>query len=111
MQDVVRFVVASLDLPRWEPDSRIVGDKLCYNELVQLVKKVTGRELKITRVPLDEINRALDGELKFGERFYYQLLLVITQNRMDFESTSSIRLPEIKPMLAEEYLRKFWRSD
>ena len=47
-QDVGRFVAAALDLAKWEPESRIVGDKLSFTEVAQLAKTICGRDLRIT---------------------------------------------------------------
>jgi nucleoside-diphosphate-sugar epimerase len=109
MQDIGKFVAASLDLPKWEPDSRIVGDKVSGNELVKLVKEICGRELQVTRVPVEEISSTLDNpDLGFYHRFYYQLLEAIANRRIDFDPTLNAILPEIKPMSVAEYLKRFW---
>lgn len=34
--DVAKFVVAALDLPRWEDESLIYGDKLTFNDILKL---------------------------------------------------------------------------
>ena len=111
MQDVGRYVAASLDLPKWEPISRIVGDRISGNELVELVKKVTGRALTVTRVPVTEISGTLQKpELDFGYRFYYQLLDAIAKGRIDFEATLNAVFPHIKTTTVAEYLERHWSA-
>jgi uncharacterized protein YbjT (DUF2867 family) len=111
MQDIGRFVASSLDLPHWEPDSRIIGDKISFNEIPNLVKKVTGRELEIKRISAKDSEAVIAGETDFFTKFYYQLLLAIAQGRMDFDATVNQRLPEIRPVTVEEYLQKYWTAD
>lgn len=43
--DVARFVAASLGLPegRWDPDSYVVGDRLTWNEFLELAEEAKGR--------------------------------------------------------------------
>jgi uncharacterized protein YbjT (DUF2867 family) len=109
MQDIGAFVAASLDLPKWDPISRIAGDRISGNELVDLVQRVTGRALKVVKVPPAEISSTLQsGDLDFGSKFYYQLLDAIAKERIDFEPTFNAAVPHIHPTTAAEYLEKYW---
>lgn len=110
-QDVGRFVAAALDLPKWKPESRIVGDRLTFAEVVELAKTICGRDLHIKVIPIENLEGLLQGNTSSGERFYYQLLLAIAAGRMDFEPTLNDLCPDIKPMSIEEYLRRHWTSD
>ena len=40
--DLVRFVVAALDLEEWPEESRVDGDDVTWNEFVALAKEITG---------------------------------------------------------------------
>lgn len=111
MQDIGRFVASSLNLPAWEPDSRIVGDKMSCNEIPHLVKKVTGRKLEIKHISVKDSEAVIAGETDFFTKFYHQLLFAIAHGRMDFNATLNQRLPEIRPVTVEEYLRKYWVPD
>jgi len=110
-QDVGRFVAAALDLAKWEPESRIVGDKLSLNEVAQLAKTICGKDLQITHMPAENLEKLLQGNPDEGERFYYQLLLAIALGRMDFEPTLNNLCPGVKPVSTSEYLRRHWTSD
>lgn len=41
--DVVRFIAALLDMPRWSKESRIIGDTVTWNEFVRMAEEVTGK--------------------------------------------------------------------
>lgn len=110
-QDVGRFVAAALDLAKWDPESRIVGDKLSLTEVTLLAKTICGKDLQITNLPVENLEELLQGNLEDGERFYYQLLLAIALGRMDFEPTLNNLCPGIKPVSTSEYLRRHWTSE
>lgn len=111
IQDIGRFVAASLELPKWQPESRIVGDKLSFIDVADLVKTICGRDLRVTRISSEEILRTLEGEQSASERFYYQLLLSIAIGRLDFEPTLNDLCPDIKPLSVADYLRRHWTSE
>lgn len=111
MQDIGRFVTASLDLPKWQPESRIVGDRLSFMEVVVLVKEICGRDLRVINIPTAELSKILESRQDVGERFYYQLLLAIALGRMDFEPTLNERVPDVKPMSVAEYLKRYWTTE
>ncbi|KAM0431590.1 hypothetical protein ACHAQK_010215 [Fusarium lateritium] len=43
-KDVAQFVVAALDLPKWERDTYIIGDKMTWEEFVKLAEQARGME-------------------------------------------------------------------
>lgn len=40
--DMARFLVAALDLPKWDEDLFCYSDKATLNEVVKLAEKITG---------------------------------------------------------------------
>lgn len=40
--DLAEFIVAALDLPSWEEESRIVGDEVTFNQFVDMAEEVCG---------------------------------------------------------------------
>lgn len=40
--DVAKFVVAALDLPRWDRDTIVIGDKMTWEEFVKLAEEARG---------------------------------------------------------------------
>lgn len=49
-QDTAKFVAASLDLEEWDDVSGIVGETKTFNEVVDVVDRITGKKLKRTYV-------------------------------------------------------------
>lgn len=41
--DVAKYVAASLDLEEWDPVSHVIGDRVTWNEFLQLAEEATGR--------------------------------------------------------------------
>jgi len=41
--DVARFVAASLDLPRWERETFVQGDRLTWNQFLRLAEEARGK--------------------------------------------------------------------
>ncbi|KAJ5460292.1 uncharacterized protein N7458_001844 [Penicillium daleae] len=110
-QDVGRFVAATLDLPIWEAESHIVGDRLSFAEVVGLANEVCGKQLRVTEIHVEELEELLGGNLEVGERFYYQLLLSAALGRMDFDHLTNPLFPDPRPMSTSEYLKKHWTLD
>ncbi|KAF2843489.1 NAD-P-binding protein [Patellaria atrata CBS 101060] len=86
--DVCRFVVAALDLERWE-------EKVQRRRF--LVKVTRRKEL----VWLPEVP---------GKRFYHQTRIVYTSDAGMVEPTLSEKLKEIRPVSIEEFMRKAWEG-
>lgn len=40
--DLAKYVAASLDLPKWEADYFVYGDRLTWNEFVRLAEEAKG---------------------------------------------------------------------
>lgn len=45
-RDVASFVVAALDIPHWDEETYCYGDKMTWNEFVQLAEEMTGKWTK-----------------------------------------------------------------
>jgi uncharacterized protein YbjT (DUF2867 family) len=108
MRDIGKFVAASLDLPRWEPDSRIVGDKLSYTEVVTLVEKITGHSFQKTYYPENQIESVLTANPDPETVFFHQYMKLIVAGGIDFDGTLNATLPDIKITTAADYLKQYW---
>ena len=108
MRDIGTFVALSLDLPHWEPDSRIVGDRLSFNEIAQLAEKITGHIFQKTYISKAEIESILAGNPNAMELFFNQFISLILEGGINFESTVNAKFPDIRPITAESYLTKYW---
>lgn len=43
--DVARYVTKALDLPSWQPESYVIGDKTTWNEFVDLAQRLKGKSI------------------------------------------------------------------
>ncbi|KAH7042736.1 hypothetical protein B0J12DRAFT_720569 [Macrophomina phaseolina] len=53
--DVARFVVAALDLPKWERHSFVVGDKLTWNDFLTIVEEVRGCKFEVVHDTVEQL--------------------------------------------------------
>jgi len=111
MRDIGTFVAASLDLPRWEPESRIVGDKLSYGEVVTLAERITGHNFEKTYCPEAQIESVLMGNPEPEQLFFNQFMKLIVDKGIDFEGTLNAQFPNVKTLTAEEYLTQYWGGE
>jgi hypothetical protein len=107
-RDVARFVAATLDLDRWEPDNFLVGDKKSYGEVLELAERITGQSFKRSHISNDEIQTMLDSHPDPGTQFLYEFKRLVAKRRLDFDGNLNQRFPEIKTLTVEEYLEKYW---
>jgi nucleoside-diphosphate-sugar epimerase len=107
-RDVARFVAATLDLDRWEPDNFLVGDKKSYGEVLELAERITGQSFKRSHISNDEIQTMLDSHPDPGTQFFYEFKRLVAKRRLDFDGNLNQRFPEIKTLTVEEYLEKYW---
>ncbi|EON95978.1 putative nmra-like family protein [Phaeoacremonium minimum UCRPA7] len=60
--DVAKFVVAALDLPRWEDESLIYGDKLTFNDILKLYE-ARGEKWAVTYDSFEKLEKGEFTEL------------------------------------------------
>lgn len=46
--DVAKFVAASLDLDKWDPETYVMGDKVTFNQLLSLAEDAKGKLTQCT---------------------------------------------------------------
>jgi len=61
--DVGRFVVASLDLEKWQEESIMVGDRKSWNEVLTIAETVTGSKFQTFYDPVDKLQKGQVTEL------------------------------------------------
>ncbi|KAF1363452.1 hypothetical protein EJ07DRAFT_152264 [Lizonia empirigonia] len=59
VRDVGRFVVASLDLPKWEEDMSMAGDTLAMGELLAHAEAVTGKKSQVSVVKQGDLDKKM----------------------------------------------------
>ncbi|RSL57706.1 hypothetical protein CEP53_006377 [Fusarium sp. AF-6] len=61
--DLAKFVAASLSLPKWQPETYLTGDKLTWNQLLQLAETAKGTKFSVTYDPVDSLKEGKVSEL------------------------------------------------
>lgn len=54
--DIAKYVAASLDLPAWDPESYVVGEKTTWGEVVRIAQELKGKILVFLSPAMFEIN-------------------------------------------------------
>lgn len=106
IRDVGRFVAASLDLEKWEPESGMSGSTLTLHQLVGVAEKVMGKTFDKSYLPV----KALEGMGKQPGRagFLGQALLSQALGYAEVKPRLNELCPEVKPIGIEEFLHKYW---
>ncbi|EXJ92426.1 hypothetical protein A1O3_00977 [Capronia epimyces CBS 606.96] len=61
--DIAQYASKALDLPQWKPESYVVGDKVTWNEFVQLAEKAKGVKFNVTHDSLETLRKGQITEL------------------------------------------------
>ncbi|KAJ3453705.1 hypothetical protein MRS44_017952 [Fusarium solani] len=121
--DMARFLVAALDLPKWDEDLFCYSDKVTLNEVVKLAEKITGSNFDVAYDSVEKLRRGEMTELPAHVESYSVLPKKILQASFaayslyaidglyDFpkESTLNAKFPEIKTTTIEDMLN-LWKS-
>ncbi|KAI0152769.1 hypothetical protein GGR57DRAFT_503281 [Xylariaceae sp. FL1272] len=91
--EVAKFVVAMLDAKEWDPISYTVGDKITWNEFLQLAEEVKGTKFSTT---YDSIEKLKQGET--------------TEFPVHVAKVLNDQFPEIKAMTVKDLLERAWRK-
>jgi len=69
-KDLAKFVVASLDLPKWEQVMHCYSDNATFKELVQVAEEMTGSKFNITYDSVEKLQRGEITELPSHKYLY-----------------------------------------
>ncbi|KAF7540208.1 hypothetical protein G7054_g1609 [Neopestalotiopsis clavispora] len=61
--DIAKFVVASLDLPHWPREGWIVGDKVTWNEVLEMAESVKGTKFRVVHDSIEMLQSGAMTEL------------------------------------------------
>ncbi|KAK4155293.1 isoflavone reductase [Chaetomidium leptoderma] len=122
--DVARFVAASMDLPKWEPETFIFGDRLTWNEFLHLAEEAKGTKFKVAYDSREKLERGEITELP-GQIPLYPFFPKPAQDAIgaafglwcedgvfDHKPAKFLNetFPEIKPLTAKALLEKAWKK-
>ncbi|KPM46027.1 hypothetical protein AK830_g439 [Neonectria ditissima] len=123
--DVAKFVAAAIDLPEWSRESYIIGDKLSWNELLQLAQEVKGTKFHVAYDSVEKLETGIMTELPSHQQFYAVYPKEHLQSFMsafgvncergqaNFSPSRTLNdeFPEIHAMTAREVLEIGWGKE
>ncbi|KAF4783124.1 hypothetical protein HER10_EVM0006416 [Colletotrichum scovillei] len=68
--DVAEFVVASLELPKWEKESYVIGENVTWNEFLRIAEEVKGVKFEVTHDDIDFLKSGKITELPSHPSLY-----------------------------------------
>ncbi|KAM0330566.1 hypothetical protein ACHAQA_003513 [Verticillium albo-atrum] len=111
--DVAKFVVAALDLPKWERDTIVIGDKMSWDDFVELAEEARD---KLKRGEITELPGQIAAYSYFPKEWVQKLFSVfgfwVTQNIFDFPDEKALNkvFPDIKVTTVKEMLNTAWKG-
>ncbi|KAM0492543.1 hypothetical protein ACHAP8_009898 [Fusarium lateritium] len=124
-KDVAKFVVAALQLPSWEHDTYVIGDKMTWEEFVLLAEEVRGKKFSVTydsaaKLKASEVTE-LPGQVAaydyFPKEWAQKLFSVfgfwVTEGIFDWpeHKTLNQQFPGLKVTSAREMLEQAWKGN
>ncbi|GAB1316920.1 hypothetical protein MFIFM68171_07130 [Madurella fahalii] len=122
--DVGKFVAASLDLPKWEPETFVFGDRVTWNEFLHSAEEARGTEFNTVydskeKLKLGQITE-LPGQASLYEFFPKPFLQAVgaafglwfDEGVFDLKPAKFLNetFPEIQPLKVKELLDKAWKK-
>lgn len=108
INDVCRFVVASLDLERWPVESTMYGDVASWTDIIAKVEQVRGGDkLLVKNTSIEEMEELAEDPSK---RFYNQTRIVIAKGGFVNDGALNELCPEVKPKTIDECLQTWWNG-
>jgi hypothetical protein len=116
LSDVGRFTAAACLLPEgaWKEEFNFVGETIRMDEVVKTIEKVRGKKMEVSYRPYKQIVEEEAKEtVEWPNKFWLQAEMVHALDEVGqgvIEPVYNDLVPQVKPMLVEEYLKKFWSS-
>ncbi|CAG9942748.1 unnamed protein product [Clonostachys rosea f. rosea IK726] len=123
--DVAKFIVASLDLQKWDPIHYIIGDTVTSNDLLALAEKAKGRKFTVVHDSVDDLKSgvitALPGQIAaydFMPKQVFDMVMPILglwfdEGAFDLENvptTLNDKFPEIETIKAKDMIEQAWKK-
>lgn len=116
IEDIGKFVSASLDLEEWPEELDMVGETLEFDQVVKKAERILGRSLQIRRFDKNAIQQRLedtDVQDTIGI-MESQLSLVYCDDNYGEGYLNPILnglCPQVKPMQTGEFIEKYWHVE
>ena len=109
LEDVAKFVAASLDLDEWQVHSGVIGSRTSWNEIVRLGEKVRGKKFDVKRQTIAEMQATRNPHAtELLDNLYQDLMIQFAQGENDYEPTLNARFPDIRLTKIDEFIEKWW---
>ncbi|KAK2756740.1 hypothetical protein FQN54_005186 [Arachnomyces sp. PD_36] len=113
IDDIGKFVSASLDLTEWPEELDMIGETIRLDQVVEEAEKVLGMSLRVRRLDKTDTQKRLDAvDPKDFIGVMESQLSLIYHDDNDGEGALNPVLnelcPDVKPMKVREFLEKCW---
>ena len=86
LEDVAKFVAASLDLDEWQVHSGVIGSRTSWNEIVRLGEKVRGKKFDVKRqISIESlVVESLEDRRTISNNIYYPFRMKFIEKTYEF---------------------------
>jgi dTDP-4-dehydrorhamnose reductase len=109
LEDVAKFVAASLELEKWEAYSGVIGSRTSWNEIIRLGEKVRGQKFDVQRQTIEEMLATRNPQpTDLLENLYQDAMVQFAQGEVEYQATLNECFPHFKLTNIEEFIEKWW---
>lgn len=109
LEDVAKFVAASLDLEKWEPHSGVIGSRTSWNEIVHLGEIIREQKFDVKRQTIEEMLATRNrNSTDLLENLYQDAMVQFAQGEVEYQPTLNEYFPQIKLTKINEFIEKWW---
>ncbi|KAK5045509.1 hypothetical protein LTR84_009127 [Exophiala bonariae] len=107
LQDIVPLVVKSLDLPKWEHDSFIVGDRTTFKNILNVAQQVTGRSFEVKYLSEHDIDQGLQSS-DIIEKLSSQFYKALANRELSFGQGQTLNktFPNVGMITVEQFIKR-----
>jgi hypothetical protein len=111
LEDMAKFVAASLDMETWQPHSGVIGSRTSWNEIVRLGEKIRGHKFDVKRQTIEEILATKKPDsTDLLDSFYQDAMVQFAQGEVEYQPTLNECFPQIKLTKIDEFIEKWWKD-
>ncbi|ODH46303.1 hypothetical protein GX48_07610 [Paracoccidioides brasiliensis] len=110
-QDLVRYIVAALDLPQWPTEFRVYGERMTLSDVVNVVENVRGVHFEKTLLTDESLETSLahaKASSNILEQWSLHHLLATTAGCYDFGAPNLHSLDNVNPQKFCDWLHAAW---
>jgi uncharacterized protein YbjT (DUF2867 family) len=110
VEDIAKFVTASLALEKWPEFLGMAGDITTLNEILHVAEAVREKPFTTKYIPEAEIKaRMRDNPDSIMTNFGHEVFLALLKgDRLNFDPNLNKLCPKVEPMKAKEFIEFWW---